>query len=310
MTNALLPPLLFMLLAPPGQEQDPFKISVNVRLVVLNATVRTRDKQFVKDLEKSSFEVYEDGVKQSLTLFRHEDTPVTVGLVIDHSGSMRNKILDVISAARTFVSSSNPTDELFVVNFNEHVVLGLPSTENFTSRSSELASAIARTPTIGMTALYDAVARSLEQLRTGKFDKTALVVISDGGDNASKRALPEILQMLGETNTLLYSVGLFEPGDTDSNPGVLKKLAQATGGEAYFPKLDDIVGVCEGIARDIRSQYTLGYVSTNVTGKPGTQRKIRVVAHRPDRTGADRTGADRAALIVRARGGYIAAGSN
>ena len=299
MTNALLVPLLYTLLLPQAQGPDPFKISVNVDLVMLNATVRTRDNRLVSDLPQSSFEVYEDGIKQSLRVFRHEDTPVTVGLVIDHSGSMRNKLLDVIAAARTFVKTSNPADELFVVNFNEHVILGLPTTENFTSRSSELASAIARTPTIGMTALYDAVAKSLEQLRMGKFEKTALVVISDGGDNASKHALPEILQMLGKSNSLLYAVGLFEPGDTDSNPGVLKKLAQGTGGEAYFPKLDDVVGVCERIAHDIRSQYTLGYVSSNAAGKPGTPRKIRVVAH----------GTDRTSLIVRARGSYVAAGS-
>ena len=143
-----------------GEAQQHYRISVNVDLVVLNATVRDRKGQFASDLREQDFEVYEDGVRQSIRLFRHEDIPVTVGLVVDHSGSMPRKLTDVIAAARTFVQSSSPEDEMFVVNFNEKVTLGLPDAIRLTNRSDELARAISSTPAIGMTALYDAVVKA------------------------------------------------------------------------------------------------------------------------------------------------------
>jgi Ca-activated chloride channel family protein len=281
-----------------SQDQGPYRISVNVDLVVLNATVRDRTGRFVSDLREQDFEVHEDGLRQSIRLFRHEDIPVTVGLVIDHSGSMRTKIPEVIAAARTFVQTSNPQDRLFVVNFNEKVTLGLPETVSFSNRTEELERAIARTPAIGMTALYDAVAKALARLRQGSGDKRALIVISDGADNASAHSLAQLLKMAEQSSALIYAIGIFDEEGPDRNPGVLNRLARVTGGEAFFPTGQSaIVAVCERIAREIRNQYTIGYVSSHAA-KPGAFRAIRVVAH----------GAADGKLVVRARSGYIAAG--
>jgi Ca-activated chloride channel family protein len=279
---------------PPAGEA--FRISVNVDLVVLHPTVRDRKGRFASDLREQDFAVYEDGVRQSIRLFRHEDVPVTVGLVIDHSRSMRSKLPDVVAAARTFVQTSNPADRMFVVNFNEKVTLGLPAAMSFTNRSEELERAISSTPAAGMTALYDAVGVAMERLKAASPDKTVLIVISDGGDNASTNSLSQVLKMAEQSSALIYAIGIFEEDDPDRNPGVLNHLAHATGGEAFFPaRLDEVVAVCESIARDIRNQYTIGYISTNASGQPGAYRAVRVVAH----------GTADGKLSVRARSGYI-----
>ena len=285
--------------APPsidGQAPRPYRISVNVDLVVLHATVRDRKGRFASDLREQDFGVYEDGVRQSIRVFRHEDIPVTVGLVVDHSGSMVPKLTDVIAAARTFVRSSNQEDQMFVVNFNERVTLGLPGALRFTNRPDELESAILKAPATGQTALYDAVVEALKRLQAGGRDKKVLIVISDGGDNASAHSLAEALQMAGQSSALVYTIGIFDEEDPDRNPGVLHRLARATGGEAFFPgQLSAVVAICERIARDIRNQYTIGYVSSNAA-RPGAYRSIRVEA------GAVGYGK----LFVRARAGYIA----
>ena len=279
-----------------GQVPRPYQISVNVDLVVLHATVRDRKGRVASDLREQDFEVYEDGVKQSIRLFRHEDIPVTVGLVVDHSGSMRRKLPDVVAAARTFVQSSSPEDQMFVVNFNEKVTLGLPDAIRLTNRPDELARAISGTPAAGMTALYDAVAEARKRLQAGSRDKKALIVISDGGDNASVHSLAEVLKMAGQSSTLVYTIGIFDAEDPDRNPAVLRRLAGATGGEAFFPgQLNEVVAICERIARDIRKQYTLGYVSSNAS-QPGAYRAIRVAAR----------AAGKSKLVVRTRSGYIA----
>jgi VWFA-related protein len=231
-------------------------------------------------------------------LFRHEDIPVTVGLVIDHSGSMRTKLPNVIAAAHTFVQISNPEDRMFVVNFNEKVALGLPAGTSFTNSSEELERAIARTPTTGMTALYDAVVVALERLQERSRDKRVLIVISDGADNASKHSLDQLLKMAEQSSAIMYAIGIFDEGDPDRNPAVLNRLALATGGEAFFPsQYNTVVSVCERIARDIRDQYTIGYVSNNAA-QPGVYRAIRVVAG----------GTAGGKLSVRARPGYIDGG--
>jgi Ca-activated chloride channel homolog len=279
-------------------EAGNYRISVNVDLVVLNVTVRDPKGGFVSDLRRQDFEVYEDGVRQSLRVFLHEDVPVTVGLVVDHSGSTHTKLAEVVAAARTFVRSSNPDDQMFVVNFNENVTLGLPAAIPFTNRAEELEKAILKTPAEGMTALYDAVAKALERLQAGSRDKKVLIVISDGGDNASALNLELVLKKAAQSSAMIYTIGIFDDSDPDRNPGVLRRLARETGGEAFFPaKLSEVVPVCERIARDIRNQYTLGYVSAN-TPRPGAYHAIRVAA-RPEGKGK---------LIVRTRAGYIAAG--
>jgi VWFA-related protein len=286
--------------SPANNDQDPgsYRISVNVDLVVLHATVSERHGGFVSSLRERDFQVYEDGVPQRIRLFRYEDVPVTVGLVVDHSGSMRPKLAEVTAAARTFVRFSNRADQMFVVNFNENVTLGLPDAIRFTDSSAELERAIANAPATGMTALYAAIAKALEQLQAGSRDKKVLIVVSDGGDNASAQSLAQAMDLANQSSAVIYTIGLFDADDPDQNPGVLNRLARATGGEAFFPgQLGAVVAICERIARDIRNQYTIGYVSTNAA-RNGAYRAIRVVARA--------TG--NGTLSVRTRAGYIASG--
>ena len=287
--------------AEPQAEQTggDYRLSVSVDLVALQATVHDRAGGYVSNLREQNFEVYEDGIRQSIRLFRHEDVPVTVGLVVDHSGSMRRKLAQVTAAARTFVQFSNPEDQMFVVNFNEKATLGLPDTIPFTAHSDELARAIANAPATGQTALYDAIVKAHERLRLGNRDRKALIVISDGGDNASARTLDEVLKLSDRSTALVYTIGIFDEQDEDRNPAVLRRLARATGGEAFFPeKLEEVVAICERIARDIRHQYTIGYAA-NSNAKPGAWHAIRVVARGP---GSGK-------LSVRTRSGYIAGGA-
>jgi VWFA-related protein len=275
-------------------EQPPYSIAVDVNLVVLHPVVRDRSGGFVSDLTEQDFSVYEDGVLQSIRLFQHEDTPVTVGLVVDHSGSMRPKLNEVIVAASVFAQSSNPEDEMFVVNFNEHASLGLSDSNPFTNRSRELEAAISHMPAEGMTALYDAAIAGLEQLRVGARDKKVLLIVSDGGDNASAHSLTQVLEMAERSKAIIYTIGVFDEGDPDKNPKVLKRLARESGGASFFPgSLGEIVGVCESIARDVRNQYTIGYFSNNPVD--GEYRSVRVVARSNGR----------GKLAVRNRAGYI-----
>ena len=289
-------------LLPPGNAQDlqSYRLAVDVDLVVLHATVRDRKGSFVSDLREQDFEVYEDGVRQSIRLFQYEDTPITVGIIVDHSRSMRPKLAQVIAAARAFVHSSNPLDQMFIVNFTDSVSLGLPAAIPFTNSSTQLQDAISNAPAAGMTALYDAVVTAIEQLQAGSREKKVLLVISDGGDNASAHSLAQVLKMAEQSNAIIYTIGLFDNDDPDRNPKVLNRLAHQTGGESFFPgQLSAVVAVCESIARDIRNQYTIGYVSTNVTPN-GVYRNVRVAAQA---TGHDK-------FIVRTRAGYIAGGES
>jgi Ca-activated chloride channel homolog len=260
--------------APEPKQAGPYVIRTNVDLVVLRATIRDRKGASVSGLNKESFQIYEDKVLQRVESFSHDDIPVTVGLVIDSSGSMRPKRSDVIGAALAFVRSSNPEDQVFVVNFNEHVSLGLPANSPFTSNAAQLETALSRNVITGMTALYDAIATGLEQLQKGKWDKKVLIVVSDGGDNASKRNLAQVMSRLNQSSAVIYTMGIFDETDEDRNPRVLKQLSRASGGEAFFPKtLQGILPICEQIARDIRSQYTISFVPTNKK-QDGTYRAI------------------------------------
>ncbi len=290
-----LPVLLLFALVGYGAQQPAFRISVDVDLVVLHATVTDRQGGFVSDLNEQGFEVYEDRALQPIRLFKSEDVPVTVGLVVDHSSTMGPKLPEVSVAAQTFVRSSNPGDEMFVVNFNEKVSLGLPRTTRFTNNVAVLQNAIENAAPGGQTALYDAIAKALEELQAGTRDKKVLVVVSDGGDNRSKLSLDQVMKLAAQSSAIIYTVGLFDADDPDRNPGVLKRLAHATGGEAFLPgEISEVVAICERIARDIRHQYTIGYVPLNEAHN-GAYRTIRVVARGK---GHDR-------LSVRTRTGYI-----
>jgi Ca-activated chloride channel family protein len=274
----------------------PFTMKVNVDMAVLHATVQDRKNTLVSGLSEDDFQVYEDGVLQPIKYFSHEDIPVTVGLVIDNSGSMKPKLRDVVSAALVFARSSNPQDQMFVVNFNERVSFGLPDNVPFTDQVGQLEGALSRVRANGETALYDAVAVALEHLKKGNRDKKVLIVISDGGDNASRHKLAEIMALAGKPDVIIYTIGIFDEQDTDRNPGVLKRLAKDTGGEAFLPaSLEDVAPVCERIAHDIRSQYTIAYVPTN-RNRDGNYRVIQVKANAPGR----------GRLLVRTRTGYFA----
>ena len=281
------------------QVEPPFAIKVNVDLVVLHATVRDRAGHTPMNLREEDFRVFEDGARQSIRLFRHEDTPVTVGLVIDHSGSMRNKLREVVTAARTFVEFSSPADEMFVVNFNEQATLGLSGPVRFTNNQDELARAIQQTAATGQTALYDAIALALRQMKQASRDQHVLILISDGADNASKLNLTKIARMALESNAIVYAIGIFDETDPDRNPAVLRRLARDTGGDAFMPKrLQDVAAICQQIAGDIRRRYTIGYVSTNASVAPGL-RHVRMTAE----------SSEHKKLTVHTRIGYLYGGT-
>jgi len=275
---------------------DEYTIRVDVDMVILHATTQDHKHAFASGLDKNDFQIYEDGVLQPIKNFSHEDIPVTVGLVVDNSGSMGPKRADVIAAALAFARSSNPQDQMFVVNFNERVSFGLPDNTPFTDQVSQLEVALSRIQAHGETALYDAVAAALEHLKKGGRDKKVLIIISDGGDNASKHKLAEILAMVGQPDAIIYTIGIFDEQDPDRNPLVLKRLAKDTGGEAFLPEsLMDVTPICEKIAHDIRNQYTIAYAPTN-RKRDGTYRVIKVIASAPGR----------GRLSVRTRTGYFA----
>jgi VWFA-related protein len=285
---------------PPGGQADPFTIAVKMNLVVIHATVLDAKGVLVSGLDKRDFQVFEDEVPQQIDSFSHEDVPVTVGLVVDNSGSMGPKRSEVIAAALAFARSSNPQDQMFVVTFNEKVSFGLPDDMPFTDQVAELYKALSRIAANGMTALYDAVAGGLEHLNKGNRNKKVLIVISDGGDNASSRKLDQIMTMAGRSDAIIYTIGVFDENDPDRDPGMLKQLAKATGGMAFLPgSVKDVVPICERIAHDIRNQYTIAYVPSNEK-QDGTYRALQVKAGTPDRK----------SLIVRTRAGYYASGNS
>jgi Ca-activated chloride channel family protein len=280
----------------PHRAGDAYTIKVNVDVVVLRATAQDRKNIPVSGLSQDDFQVYEDGVLQPVKYFSHEDVPVTVGLVVDNSGSMKSKRPDVIAAALAFAHSSNPKDQMFVVNFNEKVSFGLPGSTAFTDQPAQLQAALSRVAPDGETALYDAIAEALEHLKKGNRDKKVLILVSDGGDNASKHKLTEIMTLAGQPGVTIYTVGIFDDQDADRNPSVLKRLAKQTGGEAFLPdSLKDVTPICERIARDIRNQYTIAYVPTN-RKRDGTYRSVQVKA---SESGGKH-------LSVRTRTGYFA----
>ena len=273
-----------------SEEPQPLRFSAKLDLVLLNATVRNKKGWFVPDLNQPDFKVYEDNVLQNIRLFSHEDIPVVVGLVVDHSSSMSPKLAEVVAAARTFVAASRSDDDMFVVNFNETVVI------EGSDRPDQLANAISGWPTLGQTALYDAVIKGLTQLQTRPLPKKVLIVISDGGDNASRHNLAAVLAAVEESNVLVYTIGVFDQDDPDKNRRVLTSLAHISGGESFFPQeLSEVVSICQSIAHDIRNQYTVGYVSSNAV-QPGVFRSIRLQVRAPGM----------GKLMVHSRSGYIA----
>jgi VWFA-related protein len=261
--------------------EQPFKLSVTAEFVLLDVSVKDAAGEHISNLSKDNFRVYEDGKLQTITHFASDDVPVTVGLVIDTSGSMRAKYSEVVTAARAFIGASNRRDEIFVVNFGDRVSSGLPDNIPFTDDLNTLRAALSKTAPAGRTALYDAIVFSLHHLEKGKCDKKTLMLVSDGGDNSSTHGAEEVTRMVRESRATIYTIGIFDADDPERNPALLRRLAQVSGGESYFPRqLSEIAGICRQIASDIRTRYTIGYAPVR-SGDQGSLRKIRVAASTP-----------------------------
>jgi VWFA-related protein len=272
-------------------------ISVDVRLAILNVSVRDKKGGTVPQLERRNFIVEEDGTLQTIQTFQHEDVPVSIGLIVDNSGSMNTKRPEVIAAGLAFVRLSNPGDDMFVINFNERVTFGLPDTKLFSASDTELEAALLKRSPAGKTALYDAIGEALTHIEKSALDRKVLVVITDGGDNASKLTLNQVLEQVKRSNVMIYTIGLFDgEDDPDRNPRALRQIAGASGGAAFLPKTPtEAVSICKRIAREIRDQYTVTYSPSNQT-LDGGYRTINVRL----------TGGHTANLQVRTRPGYIA----
>lgn len=276
-----------------AEEPTDYTLKTTARLVLLDVSVKDASGGFVSGLTKDEFKVYENGKLQQITQFANADIPVTVGIVVDESGSMRPKRAEVITAALAFNQASNPMDEMFVINFNERPRRGLPDNLLFSDDVQVLRSALWQGIPEGRTALNDALEMALTQLDFGRRDKKTLVLISDGGDNHSQHTLADVMNHVLTSVATIYTIGLYDEDDPEKNEGMLKKLAQLSGGVFYHPeKLGDIVPICRQIAKDIRTRYTIGYVPAS-EGKP--ERHIKVVASSPDHP----------KLVVRTRTNYL-----
>ena len=280
----------------PSQADEDYRITLNADMVLLSATVVDRHNALVSGLRKNDFRLYEDEVLQSIKYFSHEDIPVTAGIVVDNSGSMGPKRSDVIASAMAFARSSNPQDQMFVVNFNERISFGLPANSPFTDQPDKLLLALSSIRTIGQTALYDGMAAALEHLKQGDRDKKVLILLTDGDDNRSKHSLAQVIDIAKQSSAIIYAIGIFNGQDDAQKPGVLRRFARETGGVAFFPESSkELASICEEIARDIRNQYTLAYVP-RIGEKPGGYRTIEVKA----------SATHHGHLSVRARAGYTA----
>ena len=289
---------------PPGQDKKPqeqpatepggFVFHSDVQEVLLHATVIDDKQRMVTNLDKNAFTVFEDGKQQVIKSFRYEDIPISLGIVIDNSGSMREKRAKVNKAALNLVRASNPQDEVFVVNFSDEFFLDQP----FTSKINLLQSALEKYETRGGTALYDAVVASADELkRHGKLQKKILFVVTDGEDDASRESLEQAVRQLQEENgPTVYAIGLLGDERARRAKRALQTISERTGGIAFFPRtLDEVDQISSTVARDIRNQYTIGYKPT--TPKTvGGYRAIRVEAR----------ASGHGKLTVRTRSGYYA----
>ena len=284
---AVLPAVLLLLQA---------VISVHTELVAVPVVVTDARGQHISGLSQDSFRVYEDGRQQPIAVFHHGDGPVTLGLIVDRSQSMRPKSTALLSVVSALLKSSRPEDELFAVDFNDRVLLALPEGRSFTNDAKELEAALTAVRAEGRTALYDGVAEGLQHLDIGHGEKRALIVVSDGGDNASRRKYAEILALARRSDAVIYAIGLLgaSPVEEEEDAGLLKRLCRDTGGVAYFPRTaDEIVEVSMQVARDLREQYTLGFTpSARTDGRAFRKIEVRVTA------------AGQGRLRVRSRSGY------
>lgn len=278
----------------PGTDPGGFVFHAEVQEVLLHATVIDDKQRMITNLDRNAFTVFEDGKPQVIKSFRHEDIPVSLGIVIDNSGSMRESRAKVAKAALNLVRASNPQDEVFVVNFSDEYFLDQP----FTNKINLLQTALERYETRGGTALYDAVVASADELkRHGKLQKKILFVVTDGEDDASRESLEQAVRRLQEENgPTVYAIGLLGDQRQRRAKRALQTVAERTGGIAFFPHtLDEVDAISSAVARDIRNQYTIGYTPTTPKSVGG-YRTIRVEAR----------ARGYGKLTVRTRSGYYA----
>jgi len=278
-----------------NNDNGVFVFRKDVDEVLLHASVVDDKQHIVTNLDKTAFTVFEDGKQQNIVSFRHEDIPVAMGIVIDNSGSMREKRAKVNQAALNLVRSSNPQDEVFVVNFNDEYYLD----QDFTNNLLKLKDALEKIDAKGGTALFEAVVASAEHLkRNARLEKKVLFVVTDGEDNASRETLEQAVKQLQEEDgPQVYAIGIL--GD-EEHPKRAKRaleiIAQHTGGLAFFPKtLDEVDAISREVARDIRNQYTIGYKPTNPRGTGGF-RQVKVEAKAKGH----------GKMVVRTKSGYYA----
>jgi VWFA-related protein len=276
-----------------GDDAGQFVFRKKVEEVVLHAVVVDGQNELISNLDKNSFHVYEDSKPQEITSFYQEHVPVALGILIDNSGSMRPKRPSVNQAALNLVRSSNPQDEVFVVNFGEQYYLD----QDFTSDVAKLQTALERVETRGSTALYDAIVASAAHMKQGSIlQKRILLVVTDGADNASQESLEEAIQQLQQKDgPVVYVIALLANGrNASSTTRSLESLSQSTGGTAFFPKeVSQVDSITRSIASAIRNQYVIGYKSSS-TATGHTYHTIQVDAFDPGRR----------KLRVRTRTGY------
>ena len=281
-----------------AQQQSPTVFTVGTRLVVCHTTVIDKSGHLVTNLTKDAFSVFENGTPQEIKSVKREDVPVSMGLIIDNSGSMRDKRAKVEAAALALVKDSNPDDEVFIVNFNDEAFLDLPHGKNFTNDIKEMEEALTRIDSRGGTAMRDAIRMSIDHLKEKAHkDKKVLVVVTDGNDNSSVIGLENLVKAAQQSEVLIYGVGLL--GDEERREAAratraLKSLGEATGGAIFFPKeLAEVDKIAHQVARDIRNQYTVQYSPSN-TAMDGTFRQIKITVKAPGNP------------TVRTRSGYYA----
>jgi VWFA-related protein len=283
--------------APPDAkvvEPETFTFRTDTRLVDLHASVVDKDGHLVLGLPQSAFTIYENGVKQEIKMFRREDVPVSLGLIIDNSASMHDKRAKVASAALALVSASNPEDEVFIMNFNEETSLEA----DYTSDIKRLEEALKTINSHGGTAMRDALRMGIEHLKHGgKKEKKIVLVVTDGEDNASVETLGHLIQATQQNGVIIYAIGLLsdnEPREAEHAKRALDALTLATGGQVWYPNdLAEVDGIAHEVAHEIRHQYILGYTSSNQV-LDGSFRRIRVAVKAPGDP------------IVRTRAGYYA----
>jgi Ca-activated chloride channel homolog len=277
-----------------GNDSGTFVFHSDVQEVLLHATVIDDKQRMVTSLDQNAFTVFEDGKPQVIKSFRHEDIPISLGIVIDNSGSMREKRAKVAKAAVNLVKASNPQDEVFVVNFSDEYYLDQP----FTNKINLLQDALEKYETRGGTALYDAVVASADELKKhGKLQKKILFVVTDGEDDASRESLEQAVRRLQEENgPTVYAIGVLGEERQRRAKRALETMAERTGGIAFFPRsLEEVDSISSAVARDIRNQYTIGY-------KPATPKSVG--GYRSIRVDAKARGFGK--LTVRTRSGYYA----